>query len=222
MGDEEYDYLFKCVIIGDSGVGKSNIFNRFIRDEFNLDSKATIGVEFSAKNVTVQDKVIKCQVWDTAGQERFRALAKSYYRGAVGCLLVYDITNYDSFQHLDKWLKEVKDHAEPHLVVLLIGNKCDLEEKRAVKQEEGAEFAEKNGLGFIEVSAKDNLNIETAFSRLTTEIFNVLDQVNESEPDNNGSNKSPTKGGIIASGGGQTIQITNNNASAKKEKSGCC
>ena len=108
MNEEDYTYLFKLVIVGDSGVGKSNIFMRFIHDEFNQDSKATIGVEFSAKNVTVKDKIIKTQVWDTAGQERFRALAKSYYRGAVGALIVYDITNYDSLQNAKRWLKEVK------------------------------------------------------------------------------------------------------------------
>jgi small GTP-binding protein len=212
--DEDYEYLFKCVIIGDSGVGKSNIFTRFMKDEFSLDSKATIGVEFSAKNVTVQDKVIKTQVWDTAGQERFRALAKSYYRGAVGCLLIYDITNYGSFQNLEKWLKEVKDHAEPHLTVLLIGNKCDLEENRAVKQEEAAEFAEKNGLGFLETSAKDNKNIDVAFTRLTTEIYNVLEKHKE-EP--HGS-PSPDKKDI--GGSSQTITITN--TQPKIEKKGSC
>ena len=95
MGDDDYDYLFKVVIIGDSGVGKSNIFTRFMRNEFALDSKSTIGVELSAKNIHVKDRVVKAQVWDTAGQERFQALAKSYYRGAVGCLLVYDISNYE-------------------------------------------------------------------------------------------------------------------------------
>jgi small GTP-binding protein len=181
MADEDYTYLFKIVIIGDSGVGKSNIFTRFIKDEFNLDSKATIGVEFSAKNVTIKDKVIKAQVWDTAGQERFRALAKNYYRGAVGCLLVYDITNYDSFKNAERWLKEVKDHAEPHLVSLLIGNKNDLEEKRAVKTEEGGEFAEKQKIGFVETSAKNNTNIESAFNRLVTEIFETLDKVGDDD-----------------------------------------
>jgi small GTP-binding protein len=181
MSEEDYTYLFKVVIIGDSGVGKSNIFTRFIKDEFNLDSKATIGVEFSAKNITINDKVIKAQVWDTAGQERFRALAKNYYRGAVGALVVYDITNYDSFKNAEKWLKEVKEHAEPHLVTLLIGNKCDLEENRAVKTEDATEFAEKAGLGFVETSAKNNLNIDSAFNRLVTEVFETLDKVGGEE-----------------------------------------
>lgn len=179
MSEEDYSYLFKIVIIGDSGVGKSNIFTRFIKDEFIIDSKATIGVEFSAKNITIKEKVIKAQVWDTAGQERFKALAKNYYRGAVGALLVYDITNYDSFKNAEKWLKEVKEHAEPNLVTLLIGNKSDLDEKRAVKTEEGAEFAQKVGSGFIETSAKNNVNIDSAFHRLVSEVFDILDKVGE-------------------------------------------
>mmetsp|Transcript_15142 Transcript_15142/g.12880 ORF Transcript_15142/g.12880 Transcript_15142/m.12880 type:complete len:216 (-) Transcript_15142:224-871(-) len=215
MSEETYDYLFKTVIIGDSGVGKSNIFCRFIRDEFNLDSKATIGVEFSAKNVTVQDKTIKAQVWDTAGQERFRALAKSYYRGAVGALLVYDITSYESFQHVERWLKEVKEHAEPHLVVLLVGNKCDLEDKRAVKQEEGAELAEKYSLGFMETSAKDNVNIESSFNRLITEIFNVLDRMAD-------TTEKTTTGNQKTMGGGETIQISSKKNSGGQKKKGCC
>jgi small GTP-binding protein len=216
MADEEYDYLFKTVIIGDSGVGKSNIFTRFIRGEFNLESKATIGVEFSAKNVPVQDKVVKAQIWDTAGQERFRALAKSYYRGSVGALLCYDITNYDSFKNLERWLKEVRENAEPHLVVLLIGNKSDLQEKRAVKQEEAAEFAEKNGLGFIETSAKDNINVDTAFNRIITEIFNILNK--EEQPEQTSSPEiSPQKQKVQ---GGENIQLGATVVPPKKK--GCC
>jgi small GTP-binding protein len=211
MADEDYTYLFKIVIIGDSGVGKSNIFTRFIKDEFILDSKATIGVEFSAKNVTIKDKVIKAQVWDTAGQERFRALAKNYYRGAVGALLVYDITNYDSFKNVERWLKEVKDHAEPHLVSLLVGNKNDLEEKRAVKTEEGSEFAEKQGVGFVETSAKNNINIESAFNRLVTEIFETLDKVGDEEEETRPTGKVLPKDPV------ENIQI---NTKRKQEQQG--
>jgi len=217
MSEEDYTYLFKIVIIGDSAVGKSNIFTRFIKDEFNMDSKATIGVEFSAKNVTIQDKVIKAQVWDTAGQERFRALAKNYYRGAVGALLVYDITNYESFKNVEKWLKEVKEHAEPHLVTLLIGNKNDLEDKRAVKTEEGAEFAEKQGLGFVETSAKNNVNIETAFNKLVTEIFETLEKVGGDETEEpNPTGKTTNKIGTT------TDVIDLNTTKAKKTQDGGC
>jgi small GTP-binding protein len=209
MSEEDYAYLFKIVIIGDSGVGKSNIFTRFIKDEFILDSKATIGVEFSAKNVTIKEKVIKAQVWDTAGQERFKALAKNYYRGAVGALLVYDITNYESFKNAEKWLKEVKEHAEPNLVTLLIGNKSDLDEKRAVKTEEGAEFAQKMGSGFIETSAKNNVNIEGAFHRLVSEVFDILDKVGEEAETTKQTDNAFTNAG-------ETIHIGNQ----KKKNSG--
>jgi len=181
MSEEDYNFLFKIVIVGDSGTGKSNIFTRFMQDEFNPESKATIGVEFSAKNVQIKDKIIKAQVWDTAGQERFRALAKSYYRGAVGALLVYDITNYESFKNVKKWLKEVRDFAEPHLTAMLIGNKTDLEETRAVKVEEGTELAQSEKLGFLETSAKSNSNIDEAFTKLVNEILERL----EKEPPTN-------------------------------------
>jgi len=218
MSEEDYTYLFKIVIIGDSGVGKSNIFTRFIKDEFNIDSKATIGVEFSAKNITIKDKVIKAQVWDTAGQERFRALAKNYYRGAVGALLVYDMTNYDSFKNVEKWLKEVKDHAEPHLVSLLIGNKSDLEDRRAVKTEEGAEFAEKQGVGFVETSAKNNVNIENAFHRLVTEVFETLDKVGEEEEKDT---TKPTGTGTKIGGGNTDNIVIGTKTPTKKQDSGC-
>ena len=205
MSEDEFSYVFKLVIVGDSGVGKSNIFTRFIQDEFNIDSKATIGVEFSAKNITIKNKVIKAQVWDTAGQERFRALAKSYYRGAVGALLVYDITNYESFRNIKKWLKEVKDYADSHLVTLLIGNKSDLEEQRAVKSEEGAELAESQGLGFVETSAKNNLNIEDAFTRLVTQVVEKLEKVEAEEKSQ--EVKGPQQPDQPKISGGETVQI---------------
>jgi len=220
MGDDDYDYLFKVVIIGDSGVGKSNIFTRFMRNEFALDSKSTIGVEFSAKNIPVKDRVVKAQVWDTAGQERFQALAKSYYRGAVGCLLVYDISNYESFKHVDKWLRQVKDSAEPHLVTLLIGNKSDLEEKRAVKQEEALEYAEKHGMGFIETSAKDDVNIQTAFTKLVTEIYTVLEE-QEDDGDNNKVEVPEQEGKTKSTSGGESVQLTTKKHQANNDNSGC-
>lgn len=221
MSEEEFSYVFKIVIVGDSGVGKSNIFTRFIQDEFNIDSKATIGVEFSAKNITIKNKVIKAQVWDTAGQERFRALAKSYYRGAVGALLVYDITNYETFKDIKKWLKEVKDYADSHLVTLLIGNKNDLEEQRAVKTEEGAELAESQGLGFVETSAKTNLNIEEAFTRLVTQVVEKLEKVEAEEKSE--ENKGPQQPDQPKIGGGETVTIgTNPKNTPNKSKDCAC
>lgn len=110
--EKEHDHLYKIVLIGDSAVGKSNILSRFTKNEFNAESKTTIGVEFATKNVTMDSKKVKLQVWDTAGQERFRSMASAYYRGALGALLVYDITRRNTFENLDKWVKELKNYAE--------------------------------------------------------------------------------------------------------------
>lgn len=117
------DYLFKVVVIGDSGVGKSNLLSRFTRDEFNLESKSTIGVEFATRSVSIEGKMIKAQIWDTAGQERYRAITSAYYRGAVGALIVYDITKDTSFENVEKWLAELKENASTDITMMLVGNK---------------------------------------------------------------------------------------------------
>merc|ERR1719158_1486425 len=134
---EEYDYLFKVVLIGDSGVGKSNLLTRFTRDEFKSDSKSTIGVEFATQTIQVDKKNIKAQIWDTAGQERYRAITSAYYRGAVGALLVYDITREVSFEDVKSiWLQELRTHADEKIVIMLVGNKSDLRHLRHVTTEE--------------------------------------------------------------------------------------
>ena len=166
--DDDYDFLFKIVLIGDSGVGKSNLLSRFTRNEFNLESKTTIGVEFATRSILADSKLIKAQIWDTAGQERYRAITSAYYRGAVGALLVFDISKSSSFENIEKWLKELKEHADPKMVVMLVGNKSDLRHLRAVKTEDATSFAEKNGLAFIETSALDSSNVEVAFQRIIT------------------------------------------------------
>merc|ERR1711865_19142 len=134
------DYLFKVVLIGDSGVGKSNLLTRFTRNEFNRESKSTIGVEFATQTIQVEKKMIKAQIWDTAGQERYRAITSAYYRGAVGALLVYDITKHVTFVDVERWLKELRDHANDNIVIMLVGNKCDLRHLRTVRHEEAMAF----------------------------------------------------------------------------------
>ncbi|KAK9217330.1 hypothetical protein WN943_005957 [Citrus x changshan-huyou] len=130
--DEEYDYLFKVVLIGDSGVGKSNLLSRFTRNEFCLESKSTIGVEFTTRTlqkirtVELDGKTIKLQIWDTAGQERFRTITSSYYRGAHGIIIVYDVTGMESFNNVKQWLNEIDGYANDSVCKLLVGNKCDL------------------------------------------------------------------------------------------------
>uniref|UniRef100_A0A3B5AEW3 Ras-related protein Rab-25 n=1 Tax=Stegastes partitus TaxID=144197 RepID=A0A3B5AEW3_9TELE len=140
--DDEYDFLFKVVLIGDSGVGKSNLLSRFTRNEFNLESKSTIGVEFATRSIQVDGKTIKAQIWDTAGQERYRAITSAYYRGAVGALLVYDIAKHLTYENVERWLKELRDHADNNIVIMLVGNKSDLRHLRAVPTDEARAFAE--------------------------------------------------------------------------------
>uniref|UniRef100_A0A4W5NBS1 Ras-related protein Rab-25 n=1 Tax=Hucho hucho TaxID=62062 RepID=A0A4W5NBS1_9TELE len=144
--DDEYDYLFKVVLIGDSGVGKSNLLSRFTRNEFNLESKSTIGVEFATRSIQVDGKTIKAQIWDTAGQERYRAITSAYYRGAVGALLVYDIAKHLTYENVERWLKELRDHADNNIVIMLVGNKSDLRHLRAVPTDEACAFAGKQPL----------------------------------------------------------------------------
>ncbi|MBN3272872.1 RB11A protein, partial [Polyodon spathula] len=164
------------VLIGDSGVGKTNLLSRFTRNEFNLESKSTIGVEFATRSINVEGKTVKAQIWDTAGQERYRAITSAYYRGAVGALLVYDIAKHLTYENGERWLKELRDHADSNIVIMLVGNKSDLRHLRAVPTDEARAFAEKNGLSFIETSALDSSNVELAFQTSLTEIYRIVSQ----------------------------------------------
>lgn len=169
---EEYDYLFKVVLIGDSEVGKSNLLLRFTRDEFNLESRSTIGVEFASRSVTLEDnKVAKAQIWDTAGQERYRAITSAYYRGALGALLCFDLTKRTSFESIERWLEELSEHATPRIRTLLIGNKCDLEHLRTVSTEEAQELATSRNMAYVETSALNSTNVEHAFMAILKEIY---------------------------------------------------
>jgi len=167
----EYDYLFKLLLIGDSGVGKSNLLSRFTRNEFNLETKSTIGVEFATRSIQADGKTIKAQIWDTAGQERYRAITSAYYRGAVGALLVYDIAKNLTFKNVERWLTELRENAANNIVIMLVGNKSDLRHLREVPTDTAKEFAEKNNLLFIETSALDATNVELAFQNILTEIY---------------------------------------------------
>ncbi|TRM59816.1 GTPase [Schizophyllum amplum] len=169
-----YDYLFKVVLIGDSGVGKSNLLSRFTRNEFNLESKSTIGVEFATRSINVDGKTVKAQIWDTAGQERYRAITSAYYRGAVGALLVYDIAKHATYVNVTRWLKELRDHADSNIVIMLVGNKSDLKHLRAVPTDEAKAFSTENALSFIETSALDASNVESAFQTILTDIYRIV------------------------------------------------
>ncbi|VDO53294.1 unnamed protein product [Haemonchus placei] len=172
--DDNYDYLFKVVLIGDSGVGKSNLLSRFSRNSFNLESKTTIGVEFATRTIEIDGKLIKAQIWDTAGQERYRAITSAYYRGAVGALLVYDISKMQTLESCERWLRELREFSNESVSVMLVGNKLDLRHFRAVPTDVALQFAEKHQLAFIETSALDSTNVNEAFTEILTHIYKTV------------------------------------------------
>jgi len=220
---EEYDYLYKVVLIGDSGVGKSNLLSRFTRNEFNLETKSTIGVEFATRSIRTEGKTIKAQIWDTAGQERYRAITSAYYRGAVGALLVYDISKYSTFKNVERWLTELRDNADRNIVIMLVGNKSDLRHLREVPTEEAKGFSEKHKLSFIETSALDSTNVELAFQNILTEIYHIVSRPaldKEVEEDNTNESNVPSSGRKI--GGADLANDNNKQNQSGGSKSGCC
>lgn len=158
-----YHYILKFIIIGDSSVGKSNILLRFTDNRFHSSHDTTIGVEFATKIISRQNTIYKLQIWDTAGQETFRSITRSYYRGTIGCLMVYDITNRESFESLEYWISDLQKYCDQNMVIVLIGNKTDLEDKRKVSFDEGKEFADKHKISFFETSAKTGDKISDCF-----------------------------------------------------------
>lgn len=226
MDNESYDFIFKIVLLGDSGVGKSNLVFRFTKNEFNKDSKSTIGVEFATKTVQIEDnKLVKAQIWDTAGQERYRSIASSYYRGAVGALLVYDVTDRNSFNHVPMWLKEVEENAEKDCLIMLVGNKMDLNDQRTVFVRDGRSFARKNGLAFIETSALDATGVDTAFQRILQEIYKTQTkkQLKSAGKGDGPGIGAPAGGTQVARG--QTISLgaqPDQAQEGQKQKGGCC
>ncbi|KAL0443807.1 UNVERIFIED_CONTAM: Ras-related protein YPT3 [Sesamum latifolium] len=210
--EDEYDYLFKLVLIGDSGVGKSNLLSRFTKNEFNLESKSTIGVEFATRSLTIDGKVIKAQIWDTAGQERYRAITSAYYRGAVGALLVYDVTRRPTFENVLRWLRELRDHTDPNIVVMLIGNKSDLRHLVAVSTEDGKELAERESLYFMETSALEATNVDKAFTEVLSQIHQIVSRKAVEANDEAATSSVPSRG--------EPINLKDETSAWKKL--GCC
>lgn len=172
----DYDHLFKLVLIGDSGTGKSCLLLRFADDAFTDSYITTIGVDFRFKTIPVEKKTIKLQIWDTAGQERFRTITSAYYRGADGIILVYDICDQESFSHVDDWLSEVNRYVNENTCKILIGNKSDMTSDRQVSTEEATKKAENLGIALIECSAKDATNVEAAFQMMSSELIKKLEE----------------------------------------------
>ncbi|XP_065034891.1 ras-related protein RABA1f-like [Musa acuminata AAA Group] len=209
--DEEYDYRFKVVLIGDSGVGKTNLLSRFARDEFSFVTKSTIGVEFATRTVHVDGKLIKAQIWDTAGQDRYRAITSAYYRGSVGALIVYDLSRHITFENTARWLQELRSHTDPKIVVMLVGNKADLRHIRVVSVEEAKAFASKEKAFFMETSTLESINVENTFNEVLTQIYHVVGRK------------------VLAIGDdpsalpkGQTINIDMEDDCQATNKAGCC
>ncbi|KAF8086154.1 hypothetical protein N665_0633s0006 [Sinapis alba] len=212
IDDDDYDFLYKVVLIGDSGVGKSNLLSRFTRNEFSLDSKSTIGVEFATRTIHVDDKIVKAQIWDTAGQERYRAITSAYYRGAVGALLVYDVTRHVTFENVERWLKELRDHTDANIVIMLVGNKADLRHLRAVSEEDATAFAEREKTFFMETSALEALNVEDAFTQLLSQVYRVASKraLDVGDDDRSALPK------------GQSVNVGSKGDVSEVKKIGCC
>ena len=208
-----YDMIFKIVLIGDTSVGKTNILSKYLTDEFDAKSKATVGVEFGVKNFKIENNIVKVQIWDTAGEERYRSITNAYYKGAKGSLLVYDITNKKSFENVEKWISDLKANADEDISMILLGNKTDLEDKRVVSTEEGKNKAEFYNLTFMETSALNGNNIQEAFNELIMDVYKRNHELLENQ----------AKVEIIRDK--KTIELDkgeDNNTDEVKEKKGCC
>ena len=159
----KYDHLFKLLIIGESGVGKTCLLLRFTDDSFTANHLTTIGIDFKIKIINLEEKQIKLQIWDTAGQERFRTITKTYYKGAHGIILTYDVTDENSFKNIRNWVKQIEQNAQTNVCKVLVGNKCDREDRK-ISYEEGAKLASEFKMQFFETSAKSNYNVNETFT----------------------------------------------------------
>ena len=207
--EQQYDFLFKILLVGNSSVGKSSLFLRFVDDVWNDVFVPTIGVDFKIKTLKINEQNVKLQIWDTAGQERFRTIISSYYKGAQGILLVFDLTEKESFESLNNWLIEIEKNANKNVVKILIGNKCDLEDKRVISYSQAKDFADSNGLKYVETSAKTNNNVTEAFSEIGKELMDASSKDKE----------------FFANENKKTISISDKTMdlnSKNKNENGCC
>ena len=206
-----YNLIFKIVLIGDSNVGKTNILSKYLQNEFNPDSKATVGVEFGSKTFNINDNVIKAQIWDTAGTEKYRSITNAYYKGAKGVFVVYDISRKASFNNIDKWLFDLKNNGDENINIVIIGNKIDLENQREVTTEEGEKKAIINKASFIETSAKNGDNIEKAFNLMIENVYENFKKENENKENIDSEELNKEK----------TLNLNSNNENQIKKKK-CC
>ena len=191
----DYDYFFKFLLIGDSGVGKTSLLFRFADGIFHETNISMTGLDFKIKSIELKGKRLRLQIWDTAGQERFHAITTSYYHNANGIVLVYDVSNAKSFAHIAEWLRVIQQHADDNVEKMILGNKCDAEDKRVITEAQGRALAEKHGIKFLETSAVSNINVDGAFRELSTEclckaVLEIVDDIKEQseilQPPNSG------------------------------------
>jgi len=202
-----YDYLIKLLLIGDSGVGKSCLLLRFSEDSFIPSFITTIGIDFKIRTIELEGKRIKLQIWDTAGQERFRTITTAYYRGAMGILLVYDVTDEKSFSNIRNWIRNIEQHATESVNKMLLGNKCDMTDKKVIDFERGKALADEYGIRFLETSAKNNIGVDEAFISLAKEIKKrLIDNAEPSGP--------PKTGG--------TVDVKSNTGGPAATRPPCC
>ncbi|XP_004458883.2 ras-related protein Rab-3C isoform X2 [Dasypus novemcinctus] len=180
--DQNFDYMFKLLIIGNSSVGKTSFLFRYADDSFTSAFVSTVGIDFKVKTVFKNEKRIKLQIWDTAGQERYRTITTAYYRGAMGFILMYDITNEESFNAVQDWSTQIKTYSWDNAQVILVGNKCDMEDERVISTERGQHLGEQLGFEFFETSAKDNVNVKQTFERLVDIICDKMSESLETDP----------------------------------------
>ncbi len=212
---EEFDYIFKVVIVGDSGVGKTNLIGRYLKNEYRQDTKATVGVEFGEKKYDISGLKIKAQLWDTAGQERYKAITSMYYKGAKGALIVFDLSSKTTFVNAEKWYNEIKKATDPSINLILVGNKSDLKDKRQVNTEDAENKVKEMGIAYMETSALNAENVDKAFSWLIEEISKKLKKEDEEalEEENN------TAKDVKES---QTINLNTTKKENEGNKKNCC
>lgn len=181
VSDQNFDYMFKLLIIGNSSVGKTSFLFRYADDTFTSAFVSTVGIDFKVKTVYRNDKRVKLQIWDTAGQERYRTITTAYYRGAMGFILMYDITNEESYNAVQDWATQIKTYSWDNAQVILVGNKCDMEDERVIPAEKGKHLADQLGFEFFEASAKENIQVKQVFERLVDIICDKMSESLENE-----------------------------------------
>lgn len=213
MDQDKEEYKFKVVVVGDSGAGKTNLIKRFVHNSFSSDTKATIGIEFQSLNVIIKGEVYKIEIWDTAGQERYRSITSSYYKGAKGAIIIYDVTRKATFENVDKWRNEIREKGSKDLCLMMIGNKTDLSDKIQVTSEMAMDKGKVFEIPIMETSALNATNVERAFHNIIIEMYKASNMSSQYQKE---------KENIIEKGESVKINTIETNKSHNSQKKQCC